>query len=135
MGLVRLCLGSTMTSSDLPPDLHSNHIEILYFIDLLRIGPVPAYTLFVYLALSAAVAKYFNIACCFRFPRYYLLRCVDSTCLTASPRTCSATTRLSLADTGWTHISSIRASARQHYHIETSCHLRHHHVEQCRNRS
>jgi hypothetical protein len=61
----------------------------------------------------------FNIACCFRFPRYYLLRCVDSTCLTASPRTCSTTTRLSLADTGWTHISSIRASARQHYHIET----------------
>ena len=61
----------------------------------------------------------FNIVCCFRFPRYYLLRCVDSTCLTASPRTCSATTRLSLADTGWTHISSIRASARQHYHIET----------------
>lgn len=60
VGLVRLCLGSTMTSSDLPPDLHSNHIEILYFIDLLRIGPVPAYTLFVYLAL-AAVAKYFNI--------------------------------------------------------------------------
>lgn len=59
---MRLCLGSTMTSSDLPPDLHSNHIEILYFIDLLRIGPVPAYTLFVYLALSAAVAKYFNMA-------------------------------------------------------------------------
>ena len=27
VGLVRLCLGSTMTSSDLPPDLHSNHIE------------------------------------------------------------------------------------------------------------
>ena len=75
VGLVRLCLGSTMTSSDLPPDLHSNHIEsiwcrcvglapvarlsihvgpihhieILYSIDLLRIGPVPAYTLFVYL--------------------------------------------------------------------------------------
>ena len=87
VGLVRLCLGSTMTSSDLPPDLHSNHIEsiwcrcvglapvarlsihvgpihhieILYSIDLLRIGPVPAYTLFVYLALSAAVAKYFNM--------------------------------------------------------------------------
>ena len=30
VGLVRLCLGSTMTSSDLPPDLHSNHIETYY---------------------------------------------------------------------------------------------------------
>ena len=27
VGLMRLCLGSTMTSSDLPPDLHSNHIK------------------------------------------------------------------------------------------------------------
>ena len=30
VGLVRLCLGSTMTSSDLPPDLHSNHIFNYY---------------------------------------------------------------------------------------------------------
>jgi hypothetical protein len=41
-----------------PPTLH---IEILYFIDLLGIGRCTAYTLFVYLALSAAVAKYFNM--------------------------------------------------------------------------
>lgn len=30
VGLVRLCLGSTMTSSDLPPDLHSNHKGVVY---------------------------------------------------------------------------------------------------------
>lgn len=28
VGLMRLCLGSNVTSNDLPPDLHSNHIEI-----------------------------------------------------------------------------------------------------------
>lgn len=64
VGLVRFCLGSIVTSNDLPPDLHSNHIEILYSIDLLRIGPAPAYTLFVYLPSRndySDVAKYFNM--------------------------------------------------------------------------
>ena len=28
VGLMRFCLGSIVTSNDLPPDLHSNHIEI-----------------------------------------------------------------------------------------------------------
>jgi hypothetical protein len=30
VGLMRLCLGSIVTSNDLPPDLHSNHIETHY---------------------------------------------------------------------------------------------------------
>jgi hypothetical protein len=32
VGLMRFCLGSIVTSNDLPPDLHSNHIEIYYTI-------------------------------------------------------------------------------------------------------
>ena len=32
VGLMRFCLGSNVTSNDLPPDLHSNHIEIYYTI-------------------------------------------------------------------------------------------------------
>jgi hypothetical protein len=46
------CYGSNLPAgeSDSCP-AESYHIEILYFIDLLRIGPVPAYTLFVYLPL------------------------------------------------------------------------------------